>query len=89
MPRKFEVRLIPSSCKGCGICVHFCPAGVLEMSGQFTPKGYHPPKKKQGATCTGCRTCELMCPDFAIFVEEAPLTVPHVTTANERRRGQK
>jgi 2-oxoglutarate ferredoxin oxidoreductase subunit delta len=89
MPRKFEVRMIPSSCKGCGICVHFCPAGVLEMSEQFTPKGYHPPKNKQGATCTGCRTCELMCPDLAIFVEEAPLTVPHVTTAKGRRRGQK
>jgi 2-oxoglutarate ferredoxin oxidoreductase subunit delta len=70
MVQKFEVRLLPANCKGCGICVHYCPAGVLEMSGEFTPKGYHPPRKRQGATCTGCRTCELMCPDFAVFIEE-------------------
>ena len=89
MPKKFEVRMIPSSCKGCGICVHFCPAGVLEMSEQFTPKGYHPPKNKQGSTCTGCRTCELMCPDFAIFVEEAPREGPDAKVAGKGGRGKK
>jgi MinD superfamily P-loop ATPase len=40
------------------------------MSGEFTARGYHPPKKRQGAECKGCRICELMCPDFAIFIEE-------------------
>ena len=57
-------------CAGCGICVHFCPHGVLEMSEEFTPKGYHPPQKKKGAVCKGCRICEQMCPDLAIFIEE-------------------
>jgi 2-oxoglutarate ferredoxin oxidoreductase subunit delta len=70
MPKRSEVRILPASCKGCGICVHYCPSGVLEMSGEFTARGYHPPKKKQGAECKGCRICELMCPDFAIFIEE-------------------
>ena len=70
MPRKFAVRILESGCKGCGICAHFCAEGVLEMSGEFTPKGYHPPRQKEGATCKGCRNCELMCPDLAIFVEE-------------------
>jgi 2-oxoglutarate ferredoxin oxidoreductase subunit delta len=70
MARRYEVRFLPANCKGCGICVHYCPAGALEMSEDFTPKGYHPPKRKGDAACKGCRLCELMCPDFAIFIEE-------------------
>jgi 2-oxoglutarate ferredoxin oxidoreductase subunit delta len=70
MPRKFVVRILESGCKGCGICAHFCPEGALEMSEGFTPKGYHPPRRRKGAGCKGCRNCELMCPDLAIFVEE-------------------
>jgi len=70
MARSFGVRILPANCKGCGICVHFCPHGVLEMSGEFTSKGYHPPRVRKGAACKGCRLCEQMCPDLAIFVEE-------------------
>lgn len=70
MARKFEVRVLKANCKGCGICVHYCPTKVLEMSEEFTPKGYHPPCGKRDAECKGCRVCEQMCPDFAIFVEE-------------------
>jgi len=70
MARKFEVRILKGNCKGCGICVHYCPSHVLEMSEEFTPKGYHPPCRCKDAECKGCRICEQMCPDFAIFVEE-------------------
>lgn len=89
MPPRYDVHLLPSGCKGCGICVHFCPAGLLEMSEEFTPKGYHPPRKKNGVACTGCRNCELMCPDLAIFVEKAPGQVPDETAAGGKRRGRK
>lgn len=41
------------------------------MSEELTPRGYHPPVVKEGRLCMGCRTCELMCPDLAIFIEEA------------------
>ena len=49
-------------CKGCGICVHFCPKKVLEMD-----------KDSKASVvkledCIGCRLCELRCPDFAIQV---------------------
>jgi 2-oxoglutarate ferredoxin oxidoreductase subunit delta len=71
MARNFEVRIVRPQCKGCGICVRFCPSGVLELSGELTSKGYRPPQKKKDAVCKGCRNCELMCPDFAIFIEEA------------------
>lgn len=64
------MHILESGCKGCGICAHFCTGGVLEMSEGFNPKGYHPPRRREGARCKGCRNCELMCPDLAIFVEE-------------------
>lgn len=54
-------------CKGCAICVEFCPPKVLELSQDFNAKGYHPPILKYPDQCTGCDLCGLYCPDFAIF----------------------
>ena len=54
-------------CKGCGFCIEFCPAGVLEFSGEFNTKGYHPPRAANPEACTGCGLCGIYCPDFAIF----------------------
>jgi len=54
-------------CKGCGFCIEFCPAGVLEFSSEFNSKGYHPPRVIQTEACTGCDLCGIYCPDFAIF----------------------
>ncbi len=54
-------------CKGCGFCVEFCPTKVLELSGEFNAKGYHPPVAVRPQACTGCDLCGIYCPDFAIF----------------------
>jgi 2-oxoglutarate ferredoxin oxidoreductase subunit delta len=50
-------------CKGCGICVEFCPQDVLEMK-DGSSEVAHIEK------CTLCQLCELRCPDFAIEVSE-------------------
>jgi len=57
-------------CKGCGICVHFCPRHALKISEEVNSRGYYTPCVVEGVECTNCRQCELYCPDFAIFVAE-------------------
>ena len=60
-----EVKLYATWCKGCNICVEFCPTKVLAMH----PSGHHPmivaPDK-----CTACHFCDTHCPDFAIVVRK-------------------
>jgi len=59
---KTEVIIYPDWCKGCGICVAFCPAKVLELG--TDGKAY----VARGDECVNCGFCELHCPDFAIVV---------------------
>lgn len=58
-----QVLLYARWCKGCHICVSFCPTGVLEMheSGDF-------PVVVQPEKCTACHFCDTHCPDLAIVV---------------------
>ena len=53
-----------SWCKGCGICVAFCPKQVLALDelGKV--------HVANGDACIGCGQCELRCPDYAIFVDK-------------------
>jgi 2-oxoglutarate ferredoxin oxidoreductase subunit delta len=49
-------------CKGCGICVAFCPKEVLELD------DHEKAVVKQPEKCNACMLCELRCPDIAIEV---------------------
>ena len=53
-------------CKGCAICVEFCPKDVLRM----TPLDKVEVVKIDA--CTKCLRCEQLCPDFAIVVYGEP-----------------
>jgi 2-oxoglutarate ferredoxin oxidoreductase subunit delta len=57
-----KLYIIKEWCKGCGICVEFCPKEVLEL--------------KEGKVhlideerCIKCGICEMYCPDYAIYIE--------------------
>ena len=67
---KGEIHIIKERCKGCGFCIEYCPVSVLVLSDEFNEKGYHPPMALKPDLCTCCGLCELICPDFAIFVTE-------------------
>lgn len=49
-------------CKGCGICVAFCPKEVLELDDKDKSTVVH------SEDCIVCMMCELRCPDLAIQV---------------------
>ena len=49
-------------CKGCGICVAFCPKQVLELDREDKAVAV------RIEDCIACRLCELRCPDLAIEV---------------------
>ena len=59
-----EVHLFENWCKGCGLCVEFCPVQVLVLGEDGRPLPLYAEK------CTACRWCELHCPDFAIFITD-------------------
>ena len=59
-------------CKGCYLCVSVCPRDVLAVDQEEWTGGFHPVIVRQLERCTGCRNCELFCPDLAIeVIEEA------------------
>ena len=70
-PKRKAVRRIDifkAWCKACGICVAFCPRGVLVID----EEGY--PLVNDLDACTGCGWCEIRCPDFAITVKDGRKT---------------
>lgn len=56
-----NIKINERLCKGCGICIDFCPTNVLELKGSVV-------SVKDLAACTRCQLCDLRCPDFAIQV---------------------
>ena len=60
-----EVTIYAKWCKGCHICVDFCPPKVLAMNpDEETPRIIAPEK------CTACHFCDTHCPDLAIVVRK-------------------
>jgi len=58
----FKIGVNYSWCKGCGICINYCPKKV------YSPDLLGKPVIEKEDECTGCKLCMLRCPDFAIGV---------------------
>jgi 2-oxoglutarate ferredoxin oxidoreductase subunit delta len=54
-------------CKGCGICVAFCPKKTLELNRDGKAFQARPDD------CIRCGMCALYCPDLAVSVAMPPV----------------
>jgi len=66
--KRGDISVDRERCKGCGFCVEYCPNDVLVLSADFNAKGYHPPEIVNEDECVYCQLCEVICPEFALFV---------------------
>lgn len=66
--KRGRVRVFRNWCKGCGLCIAFCPQEVFAEDEEHHPVVAHPER------CVACQWCTIHCPDFAIIVEE--ITAP-------------
>lgn len=57
------VTITTAWCKGCGLCVAFCPKQALSLV-----KGKSVVDQSK---CVVCGMCELYCPDLAIIVDKS------------------
>lgn len=65
-----KVIFISEKCKGCKLCIEFCPKRLLEIDkSKVNEKGYYAVKITDESICTGCASCATMCPDCAIEIE--------------------
>ena len=57
-------------CKGCQLCILFCPSKNLVLSEDLNKKGIKYAKVKDVSFCTGCGFCFLVCPECCIEIYE-------------------
>jgi len=57
-------------CKGCDICIVYCPEHIYVKSSKENKKGVYLPFPENENECKECHLCELLCPDQAITIIE-------------------
>lgn len=68
--KSFTVVVASGACKGCGYCKELCPKNVYEQGEDMNTEGYFFMTSPGQDSCIGCLACVMVCPDFAITVEE-------------------
>jgi 2-oxoglutarate ferredoxin oxidoreductase subunit delta len=65
---KGRIEINQELCKGCELCIQFCPKKLIKLSDSINAAGYTPSSFDGAKECTGCATCALVCPEVAIEV---------------------
>jgi len=68
---KGRIEIDREKCKGCHLCIAFCPKECITVSPTINEKGYFPAEysdNQDDPCCTGCTVCAVVCPDVAIEV---------------------
>ena len=65
---KGKIKINQDICKGCELCISFCPKKLIKLSDKLNFNGYIPASFQDTGECTACTNCALVCPEVAIEV---------------------
>lgn len=74
----FKIVVIEERCKECLMCINVCSKKVLQRGDRANSRGFRLPFSPNPGECVGCRMCEYVCPDFAIYVKPSEMPAYHV-----------
>ena len=63
-----KITIDKNKCKGCLLCISFCPKGLIGVDGKLNKRGVKPVKFNNNPDCMGCALCAIICPDCCIEV---------------------
>ena len=63
-----KITIDQQRCKGCLLCISFCPAGSISIDKDLNKRGVKPARFVHKDKCIGCAACALVCPDCCIEV---------------------
>lgn len=80
----FVVTIERDMCKGCGLCIEFCPRELITLAEELSKRGVQPATfTGDPERCTGCGNCAAMCAEAAIEIEERAADTPVAAAAAE------
>jgi 2-oxoglutarate ferredoxin oxidoreductase subunit delta len=63
-----KITIKKDRCKGCLLCISFCPKGLIIKSKELNKLGVSFAEAKDSDECLGCMMCAVICPDCCIEV---------------------
>ncbi len=66
--KRFIVKIDYQHCKGCELCVQFCPQKILKLTDKVNNLGYKFCTVVDEEKCNGCGVCYIMCPEYIIEI---------------------
>jgi 2-oxoglutarate ferredoxin oxidoreductase subunit delta len=64
----YHISINKDRCKGCSLCVNFCPVKILQLGESSNLMGYRNVVCLDEGKCIGCQSCVRMCPDCVIGI---------------------
>ena len=64
-----RIKIDTEKCKGCRLCIKYCPKGLIVESKKLNKRGVYPVEfDSSKGVCSGCKSCAIMCPEAAIEI---------------------